>query len=1138
MKSFTLKPKEAQDFHVIVYIFKNAKKINRVTANYWDKKANGTNVQRSIKSSFSTVTLENLSAFEREQGVSLPVYSSKKLVRQSSISSPHKCPVLLNENGSIAIILDFSLNRRSGQQMILFEAIGHCIGKSGAQVALEYRSAFGARTEIDITDDSDFKNIFNCGFNCDINISNRYARKFRSSASKFFSFEITSDINLLPINELIFVTNTRSGQYCTKSRNCLYCSAMCNIKRHEATCTAETLVTYDHLVTKRTKSIREILVQQKFFNTKEDALLTDFVFVNFTTAFKNNEEFVICASAFGKINKKVLSETFTGTTWMTNLVSFLKLCLDEHRSFIFSDPNHKRIRMSRLVENRDLSTFVELQRMGEYAQIEKYFKLRQKLKIFTNSLDHLYCNLGEITPIFGDFELSNKGRNIISIYNEKVQFSDLTAYLAETQNVSQLAKSWLKRPVTALPSTMIIDDIDSVENFPEVIDNDDNNLRSENILLCDENIKDFIINRTKVIAKTMNEIVLVMSKYYFTIFDCDICAHKTLSSLSFTALTQSYNDNALPLHTLSEKHKKYAEDVRTYCWGGLCWVLKKHMCTFNDYSYPLEALFTKDNAKINRIMSLDVNSQYPHQFFDDMPTGIPIIWEPNNNGKFVPSFGVKSDNFSLASIEWLEYEQNELRKKYPNANIITGMNKGEVRIHELGKEDGGKVDGYAEVSGNKFIYEFYGCYWHLHEKCYPNLQDDEWEEQILKYERDRVKREKLSKYGEVITIWECEWNRKKRNINFTSNYVCPIYLEKEISKEIILSENFFGFVKCTLRIGGDFKEKLGWTNFPLLFEKRNIDNHEILVPSEESTMLIYTPLLQYYLKMGVMVDNISYCISYQKSKPFETFGNLLQGLRQKAFICDDTVLSTAIKQISNSSIGKLGFNVLKHTHMKVKKDINIDLRKGRLTNLKSLSNGSVEITKKPRAKIIKANTHCYLAILQLSKLKFLKFIFELGSLVRPGSFCIAYVDTDSIVLGFNDTGRGLESLVAPERHQEWKTFESKYFVLHPGQAKEFGRLKQEVSFNDGHFLCTGPKSYILHSESVEGKKALAGSRANLNFDSFYASIYKSEPTVVNAVKKFKTETGNVIRSVPTRLLSKTYKKGSTSDNLIDIVHFK
>ena len=58
-----------------------------------------------------------------------------------------------------------------------------------------------------------------------------------------------------------------------------------------------------------------------------------------------------------------------------------------------------------------------------------------------------------------------------------------------------------------------------------------------------------------------------------------------------------------------------------------------------------------------------------------------------------------------------------------------------------------------------------------------------------------------------------------------------------------------------------------------------------------------------------------------------------------------------------------------------------------------------EVQQKPRKIIDRKPVHVGIAILQHSKLHFLRFIYWLNAHLVPGSFVLCYADTDSIFLG-------------------------------------------------------------------------------------------------------------------------------------------
>ena len=74
--------------------------------------------------------------------------------------------------------------------------------------------------------------------------------------------------------------------------------------------------------------------------------------------------------------------------------------------------------------------------------------------------------------------------------------------------------------------------------------------------------------------------------------------------------------------------------------------------------------------------------------------------------------------------------------------------------------------------------------------------------------------------------------------------------------------------------------------------------------------IIATPLLRFYLNLGMTVDHIFYAIQYQEEKPFKKFVDDLVEVRINAVGVNEPKAARA-KFTMNSAIGRFSLNLLK-----------------------------------------------------------------------------------------------------------------------------------------------------------------------------------------------------------------------------------
>jgi hypothetical protein len=161
------------------------------------------------------------------------------------------------------------------------------------------------------------------------------------------------------------------------------------------------------------------------------------------------------------------------------------------------------------------------------------------------------------------------------------------------------------------------------------------------------------------------------------------------------------------------------------------------------------------------ILSLTANKCDPFQYLT-LAQLCSAIYKadhmPENSIAAVPAMGyADSQHYSSKSLEWLNYLE---KVKKIDIKHIGNSSTGEPYV--LGDI---RVDG-LDIN-QKTVYEFYGCFYHGCEKCFPKrytlhpLFRITFEE-VLKKTYDREIRLRVLGY-KVVSMWECKWNSMKKS---------------------------------------------------------------------------------------------------------------------------------------------------------------------------------------------------------------------------------------------------------------------------------------------------------------------------------------------------------------------------------------
>ena len=164
---------------------------------------------------------------------------------------------------------------------------------------------------------------------------------------------------------------------------------------------------------------------------------------------------------------------------------------------------------------------------------------------------------------------------------------------------------------------------------------------------------------------------------------------------------------------------------------------------------------------------------------------------PKKTIAIVPEYA-KTDNFSKMSIIWLNYMSN-------GVNIQHALNGGEKKL-TIGNKTY-KVDGFCEETNT--VYEFYGCFWHGHPKCYrsniintKNQKDMGTLNDLTVEKRDTIKN---AGYNHVST-YECQLAKNKDFQRFAKNFT------QEIVEPLNPRDAFYGGRTNATKLLYNFKD--------------------------------------------------------------------------------------------------------------------------------------------------------------------------------------------------------------------------------------------------------------------------------------------------------------------------------------------
>ena len=507
---------------------------------------------------------------------------------------------------------------------------------------------------------------------------------------------------------------------------------------------------------------------------------------------------------------------------------------------------------------------------------------------------------------------------------------------------------------------------------------------------------------------------------FFACFKMDPSWVVSLPKYAQNCMFQDYNQDEPYCFSFAPTCDAIRQLFRENLLGGLVNCYHRMTDLSGQEGLPRAAQFAPNGQKFTRIQFFDFNALYLYAQKLPFPATPGIHWEwVNKRGGFF-SKNSMAPGVSFGQIQWLLYIEETDRSLYQQdgskAKLQHAYFQGEFDFH------GYKVDGYANVDGRNIFWEFLGCYWHPGCKnCnkYPG-EDPAWE----------TKSQYLRRFGELKTIRECVWVEKLKSLRSVQTSFLPQILSKYSNEKTLLegirSEKLFGFAVCDVTCPEKTFEEIKSINFPPVIQRGLIDE-DLLSPYmagrckergyklpqktliqtyNGKQLLLYTPVIQFYMKLGLVISNVTKFIQYKPAKPLEPFVQKITEGRIAACESGNGPLELAYKIIGNSGYGKLGEAVARYTNT-ILGDDGAHRRHSRSAffkaeNILTQEDGNhdlIEISMTPKRVEDDKPIAMATAILQNSKLHFLKFVYDvLWKFLRPGSFRLNYADTDSLCI--------------------------------------------------------------------------------------------------------------------------------------------
>ena len=278
--------------------------------------------------------------------------------------------------------------------------------------------------------------------------------------------------------------------------------------------------------------------------------------------------------------------------------------------------------------------------------------------------------------------------------------------------------------------------------------------------------------------------------------------------------------------------------------------------------------------------------------------------------------------------------------------------------------------------------------------------------------------------------------------------------EWEQLKQDILNDKLFGFVQVDIETPEELKEKFSemtpiFKNAEIKFEdigeymqnyhnENNIPFHKgnkLIGSYFGKEILLYTPLLKWYLQQGLIITKFYTAIKYTPLKSFEQFASEVSDARRAGDIDKAyELIAETMKLFGNSGYGKTVTNKERFVSTSYANEDNISkkINSPHFKDLELLYGQKYEVISTKREITMDLPLQIGVAVYHLAKLRMLEFYYQfIDKYIDRSDFQILEMDTDSNYFAFSEDS--IEKLIKPHMREEYE--KDKYNFL-PSESQE------------------------------------------------------------------------------------------------------
>ena len=282
----------------------------------------------------------------------------------------------------------------------------------------------------------------------------------------------------------------------------------------------------------------------------------------------------------------------------------------------------------------------------------------------------------------------------------------------------------------------------------------------------------------------------------------------------------------------------------------------------------------------------------------------------------------------------------------------------------------------------------------------------------------------LRRFIDVVEMWECEW-KGKRIESDTKRFIdaeFPRRSTRRMTQHQILAAvvdgTLFGMVECDVCVPRELQDH--FAKMQPIFKNTTVTRNDIgpfmrdyaeeqdimsaprrmLVGSYRGDkILLSTPLLQWYLMHGLIVDHVYQVIEYEPKPCFRQFGESVSTARRAGDADPDkAIIADTMKLLGNSGYGKTVTNIDRHRDVKYCTEVGTSalINNKRFRQLDVVTDDAYEIELNKQVVKYTLPLHIGFFVYQYAKLRMLQFYYDfVDRYVKRPLFEYCEMDTDS-----------------------------------------------------------------------------------------------------------------------------------------------